>query len=516
MWCSETLRRPLALLRRSPRELWLVYVLKILDSYGYFALSEVFTTLLTSEFGVSDVRAGAYYGVWGTAIVLYGVLTGFLVDYLGVRTSLVCSYALQTLSRLVIAFTRDRASLFATVFLLHPLASAWGAPVMTIAIKRLTSATDRTVSFGIFYAMMNVAALLSGVAIDALRLGLPHGLVGRDGDPNDAMASPVRVVVASTIVTSLVAAFVAARFRELPPPRDLHRPDADVPSSSTSSLRSLAAASAGLWRERRFRQFLAMALFTLNLKQIFRHMDATFPKYAIRAFGCSAPFGTIYAINPALIIVGVPVVASATADRRHFDVIFRGAWITAAAPFIVAASQTYAGAVAFVVVLSLGEMLWSPRWYDYTMAMAPAGKEGVFGAMALAPLFAAKLPTGILGGYLLQRYCPGAPGPGGDCPAGVGGGVSVVGEGDAARACDGRSMWGIIGAVTMTSPLLIAAFHPWLRDSGDEVDEAGAGDGNKGGAAGRYANLDREGEFDEDDPELELMPLEPTPIGSRR
>ena len=323
-----------------------MYVLKILDSYGYFALSEVFTTLLTSEFGVSDVRAGAYYGAWGTAIVLYGVLTGFLVDYLGVRTSLVCSYALQTLSRLVIAFTRDRASLFATVFLLHPLASAWGAPVMTIAIKRLTSATDRTVSFGIFYAMMNVAALLSGVAIDALRLGLPHGLVGRDGDPNDAMASPVRVVVASTIVTSLVAAFVAARFRELPPPRDLHRPDADVPSSSTSSLRSLAAASAGLWRERRFRQFLAMALFTLNLKQIFRHMDATFPKYAVRAFGCSAPFGTIYAINPALIIVGVPVVASATADRRHFD----ARWITAAAPFIVAASQTYAGAVAFVVV----------------------------------------------------------------------------------------------------------------------------------------------------------------------
>ena len=123
-----------------------MYALKILDSYGYFALSEVFTTLLTSEFGVSDVRAGAYYGAWGTAIVLYGVLTGFLVDYLGVRTSLVCSYALQTLSRIVIAFPRDRASLFAVVFLLHPLASAWGAPVMTIAIKRLTSAADRTAS----------------------------------------------------------------------------------------------------------------------------------------------------------------------------------------------------------------------------------------------------------------------------------------------------------------------------------------------------------------------------------
>ena len=54
-----------------------------------------------------------------------------------------------------------------------------------------------------------------------------------------------------------------------------------------------------------------MAL-TLNLKQIFRHMDATFPKYAVRAFGCDAPFGSIYAINPAMIILGVPLVAAAT------------------------------------------------------------------------------------------------------------------------------------------------------------------------------------------------------------
>ena len=50
--------------------------------------------------------------------------------------------------------------------------------------------------------------------------------------------------------------------------------------------------------------------------------------------------------------------------------------------------------------------MWSPRWYDYTMACAPPGQEGVFGALALAPLFLAKLPTGILGGYLSQRCCP--------------------------------------------------------------------------------------------------------------
>ncbi len=50
----------------------------------------------------------------------------------------------------------------------------------------------------------------------------------------------------------------------------------------------------------------------------------------------------------------------------------------------------------FVVTLSLGESVWSPRWYDYSMSLAPEGREGIFTALASAPLFAAKLPTGAL------------------------------------------------------------------------------------------------------------------------
>ena len=97
-----------------------------------------------------------------------------------------------------------------------PSASSWGAPVMTIAIKRLTRDADRTVSFGIFYAMMNVAALTSGFAIDGLRLGLPRGL--SPGDPTSVLASPIRVVVLSTVFSSVAALLVSLYFRELPPP----------------------------------------------------------------------------------------------------------------------------------------------------------------------------------------------------------------------------------------------------------------------------------------------------------
>ena len=50
--------------------------------------------------------------------------------------------------------------------------------------------------------------------------------------------------------------------------------------------------------------------------------------------------------------------------------------------------------VLFVIQLSLGESIWSPRWYDYSMSVAPEGREGVFTAMASAPLFLGKFVTG--------------------------------------------------------------------------------------------------------------------------
>ena len=51
----------------------------------------------------------------------------------------------------------------------------------------------------------------------------------------------------------------------------------------------------------------------------------------------------------------------------------------------------------FVATLSLGEAIWSPRWYDYSMSVAPDGREGVFTALSSAPLFLAMLPTGAQG-----------------------------------------------------------------------------------------------------------------------
>jgi hypothetical protein len=246
-------------------------------------------------------------------------------------------------------------------------------------------------------------------------------------------------------------------------------------------------ASRGFWK------FLAMCLFTVNLKSVFRHLDATLPKFQLRAFGCDTPIGLIYSINPAMIVLLVPIVGAMTTDFSHFDMIHLGGYVSALSPFWMVAFDTRWASAMFVAMLSLGEAIWSPRWYDYSMGVAPDGREGIFTALASAPLFAAMLPTGMISGALLQRFCPDNgqctertdSSSGGDSARrrlmalllGRGSGGSrgwlrslaegaAGGEGGGGTepyVCNGRALWSIVGAITLSSPLLVLLTQRWIR-----------------------------------------------------
>ena len=72
--------------------------------------------------------------------------------------------------------------------------------------------------------------------------------------------------------------------------------------------------------------------------------QATLPKYLIRAFGCGTPIGLIYAINPTMILLLVPIVGAVTSSFHHFDMIHFGGYLSALSPlFIVAFNSRMRG-----------------------------------------------------------------------------------------------------------------------------------------------------------------------------
>lgn len=438
-------RRNLSSLDSSPRDLWILFVLKLGDSYSYFAVSQVMVLYLHTEFGISDVEAGAAYGLWGVAITFWGLLCSVLNDALGVRRALQIGFALSVASYVLLAFATSRTFLYLILFVLLPLGNSLGIPMLGIGVKQNTNTANRGFAFGLFYAIMNLAAFVSGPVIDALTLGLgPAGLVLT----STSRFSANRCVVLSAALSSLSCLVVACtQLRGVPP---------TLSKDKGGQPQSLAERRAALWSlvsSPTFARFCALTLLLVNLNAVFRHLDATFPTFVVRTFGPDAPKGMLYSINPLIIMLLVPVVGATCTSVKNFDMIKWGGWLTALAPFCLAASVSIPGCVGMVVLLSLGEAVWSPRTYDYTYSVAPDGQEAAFSALASAPLFAAKVPVGLLSGWLLETFCP---------------------ESGQKR---GSTLWAIVGLVTLTSPLLISLLESRIREPDKAPASVAAGAG---------------------------------------
>lgn len=491
-------------LQGSPPELYKAYLLKFLDSYSYFSLSIIFTLFLSSDFGFSDIEAGTIYGAWGALITIYGLITGVIVDNLGVALSLRFGFLISLVARVALFYTTSKNMLLFHILVTLPMGNCLGIPVLTTGIRRYTDEASRGFAFGLFYVVMNVAALLSGPIVDLLTIWYKEEKEEAENGEIDYSVwtfSSYRAIILTGIGSNLIACFVTLTVREIKV--DTHD-NAATSSTSVSAYRPTGGTFRQILQETMtapsFRRFLVVCLITLNVRMIFRHLDATvrnegvskergivmssfpslcfclfsthkkLPKYMLREFGENVAKGTIYAINPALIIILVPVFTAATTDQDPLTVIHYGTYVSAISVFCLVLSTSIGACIAFVTLLSIGEAIWSPRLYDYTMSICEEGREGTcslnqlflpllsvgsvakhpllstcstcyigtYMALSSAPLFLAKLPVGFLSGYLLSRYCPE--------------------EGER----QSKTMWLIIGCLTLTSPILLSIFWGYV------------------------------------------------------
>jgi hypothetical protein len=188
-------------------------------------------------------------------------------------------------------------------------------------------------------------------------------------------------------------------------------------------------------RDKAFWRFMLLITFLVLVKAIFVHMHATWPKFITRERGEDFNWGGLWALNSILILFFVPVTTAFTRHLSAFKVIMIGSFVTAASPFILALGSSTPIQVTAIVVLTVGEALWSPRSYEYNVSIAPPGREATYVSLAVLPYFMAKFFVAMTAGKLLTAYCP----PTGDRHPAM--------------------MWVIIGVTTLMGPIGILAFR---------------------------------------------------------
>lgn len=424
-----------------PREIWVVYLLKIIESLCYFSAVLMLMPFLTKDMGYDDVTAGTIAGIFSASFSFFMLFIGFVGDALGVKRAILAGFVVALVGRIAISFSTDPRIVFPGLFCLS-IGFASLIPLLTAAVKQYTDKSTQSYGFSWYYVMMNVGALVAGLTIDALRTTFTK--------PFDVQVAshvltvrPTQVVFLMSVGLTVVSLLIAALALRKRVPGFTERKEAEEHAAALAraSAAGKEAPKAGhkesaltiardIMREKAFWLFIAFIGLCVLVKMIFQYNNLLYPLYMDR-IGLKAWTGKLYAINPFIIIFLVPVVTAFTRRMRAYNVIILGTFVSASSVLFMTLGESIWLIVAFQVFLSFGEALWSPRLYDYTASIAPPGREATYMSYSMAPMFVAKVGAGPMAGILLAHLAP-ATGP-----------------------RNTELMWLIVGLSTLVSPIAL-------------------------------------------------------------
>lgn len=466
-------------LQGAPREMGFTFGLKFLSVTAYKILNITLVFWLASDFGYSKESALALIAGWSIVMTLTTLLAGSITDALGLRRTLVLGVSLCVMTRLVMVLTTSQS--LALTFGLFPLAigEALCTPVLIAALRRYSTASQRSVAFSLFYAIMNFGFMVAYFIFDGVRESIQtHGRITLPLATSELGEFRTLLLVSMGIELLMLPLILLLRHgaemteNGLQTKPEIRKyPDAGFWNSLRFTVRDAAVDAvnlfAGLIQSAGFYRLLVFLLMIGFLKVVFNVMDYILPPFVLQALGPDARVGRFNAINGILILVLAPAIGILTRHYSAYSMVILGGFITTLSfLFLILPPGMFEGMagnwvgdaighgymelkgsvhpyyvmIAFWQILfSIGEAFYSPRVYEYASSIAPQGQEASYASLSYVPLLIGKLITGAAFGGLLARYCPDH-GP-----------------------RDPSTMWLIIGLMVLIAPVGLLVLRRFIR-----------------------------------------------------
>ncbi len=426
-----------------PREIWFAFLIKVMESLCYFSAVLVLMAFLTQDMGLSDVKAGTIFGIFSASMSFFMLFVGFVADSMGIKKALLVGLIIALVGRMSIAFTTSPWIVYPGLFVLS-VGFAYMIPLLAAAVALFSTKQTRKFAFSWYYVVMNVGSLLAGLSLDWMREIFDQTFSFSMLGLNIAVR-PTQMIFLVAVVTTIASMFIVVFcIRSKIPKNETEEDDAPTPAGAkktdapdTKPKESPFQVMAEVVREKTFWIFIVFIFLLVMVKMIFQYNHSLYPLYMER-IGLKLWTGKLYAINPAIVIVLVPVMTAITSRMNAYKVILYGSFVAAGSVFFLGFGESIVYIVLFQVVLSIGEAIYSPRVYDYTAAIAPPGREASYMAYSKAPMFFAKVAAGPASGFLLLHLCP------------------EEGERNT------ELMWIIVGISTIISPITLWLGRKWL------------------------------------------------------
>ncbi len=357
-----------------PRVFWVANLIEVLERFAYYGIYFGFGIYMSS-LGFSRDQLGIVQSLFLLVSYVTPVFSGTLADRYGFKMVLIISYLAYLPSILLLIFTKSFSGIVLTMLSIG-LAAGIFKPLISGTVRAVTDKTNKTLGFGIFYAMVNVGGSFGPIVAAYLRAI----------SWNYAFMAAAVAIVAMLLITIFF-------YKE--PPRDLQAATLgqklwEIGSTLADRKFTTFLVLLGLFFWLPFWSFFNLcALYVdsdLDTARLYQSLTSVLGPTITSFLSHDGEDGGRRVLGEAIshtgyIIMILQVFVSGFLEKRKALTAFMFGLALAVVGFVlmgVARSSPPTVALLGIFFFALGEMASSPRIQEYITWIAPKEKAGLY------------------------------------------------------------------------------------------------------------------------------------------
>ncbi|MBU0475301.1 MAG: MFS transporter [Bacteroidetes bacterium] len=436
--------QPFIDLAHTSRALFGLNLSYVIEGLVYFGIVGLLAIFFNQYVGLDDIDAGRMVGFLTAGITIAMLLLGATVDWIGIRKAILIALFFMLGGRIILALSPSLGStglwggahLFSILGIIGVIIG-YGIyqPAAYAGVKQFTNSKTSAMGYAMLYALMNLGGFIPALIQPSLRKSF-----GIDGV---FWAYSIFTVVGIAVVAVVMSKKAIAKAIQ-----DAKDSETEVVEEEVDEMGEMSAKEKLKFYLKNFpirdKRFMYFIFILIPVQTLFAHNWLTLPLYTSRAFEgfVSDNFDFFVNLNPLLIFVLTPVVTALTVKKNTYSMMIIGTFVMASPTFILALGPNIYTLMAYLVIMTIGEAMWQPRFLQWVAEIAPKNMTGIYMGIGQFPWFLTKVITSLYSGWFLMNYCP---------------------EGLAPAEMNTEMMWLIYGFIAILSPIGLILAKGWMQ-----------------------------------------------------
>jgi dipeptide/tripeptide permease len=368
------------------RPFWVANVTELFERLSYYAAFASLARYLHEalKFPVQD--ASSLTGLFGGLVWFMAAFGGTVADRLGFRRALSLAYLILSCSYFLLGSLgspwlgpiRDHMPLIVLVSMvlaLPALGIALVKPAVVGTTARASKENVRSIGYSIYYTLVNIG-------------GAAGPYVASWVHRHMSVENVFRVAAASVFLMFFA---VLIFFRE---PR----------RSGEVQTASLGESFKNFGMVLTNPKFMLFLLIFSGYWIVYWQEFIILPVYVHDYINPNTDTELMLVTGPALVIALTMALNLAMQKVASFRAITLGTLVSAVAWILLAIHPTVLMAYLTLAVVAIGEIIQSPRYYEYISRLAPPGQQGTYMGFAFLPIGIGSFIGGPFGGWLIHHF----------------------------------------------------------------------------------------------------------------